>query len=225
LISRILTAKTLGGGKKIIIIRFRAIIQITAIVLLLSITGALPVAGCRQVSKDTAEIESVELSAGTDALSTQYQAAPEDLSIELYWNTGPLPPRYHYYYLINIGPVLEGKFEFLPGYEEYPPVPEVWTIGFSVNAAKMDELYNYLGKNNFFRDKWEKIEPSIGGPHSYMTITANGQKYDIPPDSELKPEDTKKTDEIADFVRSLVPEDIWTEMEKRQKEFEESYED
>jgi len=88
-------------GKKIGTVRFRAIIQITAIVLLLSITGALPVAGCRQISKDTAEKESVELSAGTDTLSTQYQTAPEDLSIELYWDTGPLPPQYHYYYLIS----------------------------------------------------------------------------------------------------------------------------
>jgi hypothetical protein len=35
----------------------------------------------------------------------------------------------------------------------------------------------------------------------------------------------KKIDEIADFVKSLVPEDIWTEMKKRQKEFEESYKD
>ena len=211
-------------GKKIGTVRFRAIIQIMAIVLLLSITGTLGIAGCQRVSKDTTEKESVELSAGTDTLSTQYQTAPEDLSIELYWDTGSLPPQYHYYYLINIGPVLKGKFEFLPGYKAFPPVPEVWTIGFSVNAAKMDELYNYLEKNKFFRDKWEKTEPAIGGSYSYMTITANDQKYDIPPDSELKPEDTKKTDEIADFVKNLVPEDIWTEMEKRQKEFEESYE-
>jgi hypothetical protein len=38
------------------------------------------------------------------------------------------------------------------------------------------------------------------------------------------PEDSKKISEVADFVKNLVPENIWTDMEKRQKEFEESFE-
>ncbi len=50
---------------------------------------------------------------------------------------------------------------------------------------------------------------------------ANGKKYDkIPGDSEIKPEDRKKVDTVSDYLRKMVPTNIWEEMEERQSQFE-----
>ena len=46
-----------------------------------------------------------------------------DLTVELFWNTGTLPPEYYYYYQITIGPDYAGIFEYQPGYRK-PPAPE-----------------------------------------------------------------------------------------------------
>ena len=215
--------------------RLNAIIPIIAVVLLfVLVAGVSGISGCQPVatdiskkdivSKDTDKKNDIETQGVTDTLTPLYENAPEDLSIRFHWDTGTLPPQYNYYYIISAGPGLKGKFEYQAGYG-LPPAPEAWVTDFAVTAGNMDELYSLLEENDFFRESWDKTEPSIGGSFSSMKITANGQSYEIPPDFELKSEDVQIINKIADFIKSLVPEKIWVEMERRQQEFEKSYED
>ncbi|MCL5986910.1 MAG: hypothetical protein M1371_10185 [Actinobacteria bacterium] len=205
----------------------KAIFKIPAVVLLILATVSIFLisiiffSGCRKTS-DT-EVSASTASVNNTSVTSQNQNTTEDFSTTLYWDTGSLPPEYHYYYLITIGPGPEGRFDYQPGYGK-PPAPDIWVMEFSVSFVKLNELYEFLNGNGLFRDSWEKVEPSIGGSFYKITITANDKTYKVPPDFELKPKDSKKISEVADFVKNLVPENIWTDMEKRQKEFEESFE-
>ncbi|OGF99953.1 hypothetical protein A2Y99_02545 [Candidatus Gottesmanbacteria bacterium RBG_13_37_7] len=141
------------------------------------------------------EVPASTASVNITSVTSQNQNIPENFSTKLYWDTGSLPP-----------------------------APDIWVAEFSVSSIKLNQLYEYLDGNGFFRDSWGKVEPSIGGSYYKINITANDKTYEIPPDFELNPEDSKKISEVADFVKNLVPENIWADMEKRQKEFEESFE-
>jgi len=153
---------------------------------------------------------------------------PEDLTVELYWNTPPLSPEYNYYYGITIGPGLKGLFEYQPGYPDTswePLSPDVWEVSFEVSQDQVDYLYQLLIENNLFKRRWGKTdEVAIGGSSSSIKIIANGREYDkIPGESEIKPEDGKKVAAVSDYLREMVPTNIWEEMEERQSQFEESY--
>jgi hypothetical protein len=89
----------------------------------------------------------------------------------------------------------------------------------------LDHLYQLLIENSLFKRKWETTdEVAEGGSSSSIKIIANGKKYDkIPGDSEIKPEDRKKVDTVSDYLREMVPTNIWEEMEERQSQFEKSY--
>ncbi len=154
---------------------------------------------------------------------TNIQESAEDLTVKLYWNTGTLSPEYYYYYRITIGPGLKGVFEYQPGYGE-PPAPEVWEVDFEVSQNQIDYLHQLIIENNLLKDQWETTnEIAEGGSYSSITIIVNGSEYRIPGDAELKKEDTVKVDAVSDYLREIVPADIWEEMESRQSQFEESF--
>ena len=155
---------------------------------------------------------------------------PEDLTVEFYWTTPPLSPEYNYYYGITIGPGLQGLFEYQPGYPDTswePLSPDVWEVSFEVSQDQMDHLYQLLIENDLFKRKWETTnEVAVGGSSSSIKIIANGREYDkIPGESEIKPEDGRKVYTVSDYLREIVPTNIWEEMEERQIQFEESYND
>lgn len=146
----------------------------------------------------------------------------EDLTIKLYWNTGTLPPEYYYYYRITIGPGHIGVFEYQSGYGE-PPAPVVWEANFKVSQDQLDYLYQLLIENKLFKDEWEKTESAEGGSFSSITIIAGSREYKIPSDAELKKEDIIKIDIVSDYLKEIVPADIWEEMNKQQSQFEKSF--
>ena len=152
---------------------------------------------------------------------------PEDLTVKFYWTTPPLSPEYNYYYRITIGPGLQGLFEYQPGYPNTswePLSPDVWEVSFEVSQDQVDYLYQLLIENNLFKRRWGTTdEVAEGGSNSSIKIIANGREYDkIPSDSEIKPEDGKKVAAVSDYLREMVPANIWEEMEERQRQFEES---
>lgn len=152
---------------------------------------------------------------------TRSKEYTEDLTVNLYWNTGTLPPEYYYYYQITIGPDHIGIFEYQPGYGK-PTSPDVWKVNFKVSQDQLDYLYQLLIEKNLFKDKWETIESSGGGSFNSITITSGGREYKIPGNTELKKEDNAKIDIVSDYLKEIVPTDIWKEMDKRQIQFEES---
>ena len=168
--------------------------------------------------------DGAETTENNSAAVVLYKNAPQDFSITLKWGTGSLPPPYNYSYNISCGPGLNGSFEYQGG-NGLSQIPEPWITYFDINAGNMDDLYLLLEKNDFFRDRWEKSEPSIGGSYTIIKIISNRKNYDIPPDFELKTEDAQKINEAADLINSLVSEKIWIEMQRKQSEFEKSYEE
>ncbi|MHB8278692.1 MAG: hypothetical protein ACYDIA_13705 [Candidatus Humimicrobiaceae bacterium] len=148
----------------------------------------------------------------------------KDLTVKLYWDTGTLPPEYYYYYRIIIGPEYTGIFEYQPGYGE-STAPDAWKVNFKVSQDQLDYLYKLLIENNLFKDEWEKTEIAYGGSFSSITIISGGREYKIPRNAELKKEDIAKIDIVSDYLKEIVPADIWKEMNKRQIQFEESFTD
>lgn len=151
------------------------------------------------------------------------QEDDNNLVAKLYWNTGSLPPEYYYYYRIKVGPGTGGVFEYQPGYGE-PPAPEVWKVDFEVSSEQMETLYCLIQENNLLKNQWAVSEETAeGASTSSLTIIYGGNEYNIPGEYRLETEERAKVSEVTDYLREMVPPDIWNEMGERQSQFEESF--
>ena len=137
---------------------------------------------------------------------------PEDLKITYHWDTGPLPPRYHYSYEIVIQTDSAGQFTYQQSYAGYgaPPLPSVTT--FTMPPEKINQLYKLLLTKNMLRTEWAKRQPSIGGSSSDLQIVADAKTFSIPNDALLVEKDKTDSAEVYDFIKKLVPQSIWDEM-------------
>ncbi len=158
----------------------------------------------------------------SDSQENANDLSERELTVELYWNTGAIPPEYYYYYRITVGPELKGLFEYQPGYGE-PTAPEVWEVDFKVSEEQMDMLYRLINENNLLKNEWDVTEEiPEGGSASSLTITYNGTEYEIPGEYVLVAEERSKVNKVTDYLRGIVPAEIWNEMGDRQSQFEES---
>jgi hypothetical protein len=149
---------------------------------------------------------------------------PDDFSLSFDWNTGALPPKYHYTYGITIGPGTQCEFEYISGYDSSVESNR-WITPFTLSKDALEELYRYLKNQEIFRASWETGRGLIGGSTTSLIITAYGKEYQIPSISELEGADKKLVEEAMDMIRGYVPESIWEEMNDRQARYEEGYED
>ena len=149
---------------------------------------------------------------------------PDDFSLSFDWNTGALPPKYHYAYVITIGPGTQGEFEYSSGYDSSGKSNR-WIAPFTLSEDALEELYRYLENQDIFRTSWKTGRGLIGGSTTNLIITANGKEYQIPSISELKDTDKILVESAMDNIRGYVPESIWEEMNDRQTRYEESYQD
>lgn len=148
---------------------------------------------------------------------------PEDFSLSLDWNTGALPPQYHYRYVITIGPGVQGEFVYQPGYEEEEHI-NLWEEDFMLSDVQLDDLYAYLSNQNVMRTGWNTGNRLIGGSNTAVIINAYGKEYHIPSIAELKDADRDLVERVIDEIRSYVPQEIWDEMDARQKTHEAGFE-
>jgi hypothetical protein len=146
---------------------------------------------------------------------------PKDFSLVLEWDTGALPPEYHYQYTITIGPGPQGEFIYHPGYEENPSLE--WITKFEVDESDLQSLYTNLKDNNILRNRWESSQPLLGGQGTRIIIDALGQQYVVPSISEVNPKDRDLIEQTIELIRAFVPEHIWSEMERRQAAYESSF--
>jgi hypothetical protein len=141
---------------------------------------------------------------------------PADLEVTYGWNTGSLPPRYHYSYQIVIKADGSGQFIYQQGYTgDGAPVSSVST--FSVLPEKINQLYQLLLTKSFLRTEWAKKEPLIGGSSSEMQILADEKEYSIPNDAVLINQDRSTAAEVYDFIKALVPASIWDDLAKKRQ--------
>lgn len=146
---------------------------------------------------------------------------PEDFSLSLYWNTGALPPQYHYSYSINIQPAGEGVFEYQAGYDE--DEEHHWLTDFSLDESQLDTLYQYLSDNSLLRSDWQTGHPLIGGQGTSINIHSNGKDFNIPSISELEQKEREVVEKAVDVINELVPQEIWNEMNARQDAYENNF--
>ncbi len=143
-------------------------------------------------------------------------AFPADLKITYGWNTGALPPKYHYSYEIVIQADGSGQFIYQQSYAgDEKPMPSVST--FIVPAEKMNQLYQLLLTKNILRTAWAKNEPLIGGSSSDMQIVADGKTFSIPNDAVMIVKDRSDSAEVYDFIKALVPVSIWDDLTKKRQ--------
>ena len=161
----------------------------------------------------------VAMSCGTKELQM-----PDDFSLSFDWNTGALPPKYHYAYVITIGPGAQGEFEYNSGYDSSGKSNR-WIAPFTLSEDALEELYRYLKDQDIFRASWKTGRGLIGGSTTSLIITAYGKEYQIPSISELEGTDAIMVEAAMDEIRRYVPDSIWEEMNDRQTRYEESYQD
>ena len=159
------------------------------------------------------------ISMGCEAIDPQM---PDDFSLSFDWNTGALPPKYHYAYVITIGPGPQGEFEYIPGYDDSNKSNR-WVTSFPLSKDELEELYLYLDDQDIFRARWNTGRGLIGGSTTSLILTAYGKEYQIPSINEIKDADKILIEEVMDEIRGYVPDSTWEEMNDRQTRHEESY--
>jgi hypothetical protein len=146
-------------------------------------------------------------------------AYPKDLRITYGWNTGSLPPRYHYSYEIVIQADGNGQFIYQQSYAGVgAPMP--WGSAFTVPAEKISQLYQLLLTKNMLRKDWAKKEPLIGGSSSELKITADGKMFSIPNEPLMIEKDKTDSAEVYGLIKTLVPKGIWDELANKRHQID-----
>jgi hypothetical protein len=146
---------------------------------------------------------------------------PEDFSLVLEWDTGALPPQYHYQYAITIGPGPQGEFFYHPGYEGTPE--NTWITSIEITGSDLQSLFDFLNENKILRNRWQSGQPLLGGQGTSIIITAFDQQYLVPSISEVSQNERELVEQSIEEIKSYVPEAIWAEMNSRQSEYEQNY--
>lgn len=156
------------------------------------------------------------------ACTSQPSERPGDFNLSLAWNTGSLPPQYHYSYSINIQSSGASVFIYQAGYEEDEALR--WQTDFTLDKNQMDDLYKYLVEKDLLRSNWREGQPSMGSSGTSIQITANGEEFQVPSISVLEQADRKIIQPAIDTINQLVPQNIWDEMNTRQDTYEKEFE-
>ena len=144
---------------------------------------------------------------------------PDDLKITYRWDTGSLPPKYHYSYEIVIEPDGSGQFIVQTGYAaKSEPTP--WVSAFIISPEEKSQLFQLLMTRNILRTEWAKGKLLIGGSSSEMQVTAAGKTYSVPNDAQMIEKDKSDLAEVYDFIKQLVPKSIWDKLAQSRHQIE-----
>jgi hypothetical protein len=148
------------------------------------------------------------------ALVAASSIQPQDFGVSYQWNTGSLPPKYHYSYTVSIDAQGHGQVAMQASYGQSPQ----WKEAFQVSPAGMDSLYQVLRKNDFTTRRWHQLQqPPVGGTHRTLTITANRQNFKVA-DFVIK-EQQASANEIYKAVEIKVPEAVWKKLEAKKQKY------
>jgi len=141
-----------------------------------------------------------------------------NFSLQYEWREGSMPPPHYYEFTIRINSSLKCEIIFRPDYPSHNP-PE-WKEHFKVNRTDIDNLHRLMREKDVFSKEWA-VEDRIaeGGSYDWLDIQAEGGSFRIP--SDIK--DRTEIEEVYQFIKSLVPQKIWSDLHARRDKFEMEY--
>lgn len=143
---------------------------------------------------------------------------PDNFSAIYNWCEGAMPPPNHFEYCIRIGPGTQGEITFWPDYPQHHP--PVWQEVFDIPIKALEYLLAKLIESDALRNDWPELENvPVGDSQEWLRVEINQQSYRIP--SVL--EHPVRFEGIYDFIRKLVPSEIWIDFKARQEQFEQNY--
>jgi len=148
----------------------------------------------------------------------EIRMSPEDFTVIYRWIEGSVPPPYYYEYEIHVGPGEKGRIIFSPDYPmEDPPV---WIEEFHLDNATFNRLYELIVEKDILMRDWTRMEDNtVGDELEWIEGVANTIHFKVP--SAI--EESEIVESIYEFIRSLVPERIWTKLMSQQKQYEIDY--
>ncbi|MFA5011514.1 MAG: hypothetical protein WC644_06120 [Ignavibacteria bacterium] len=151
-------------------------------------------------------------------------------ALQYFYNSGPLPPPYHYSYEITINNNGESSLNYRLGYDEQKP-----PINYSFNVSKQDLklLSEKITTSQLATGKIKAVPENqhpVGGSleRVKLIITKENPELDQPPvafESPYFPIEMykKNLDELYSFIKKLVPDSIWADAEAKKSEFENNH--
>ena len=126
---------------------------------------------------------------------------PADFSVRYDWDTGSLPPPYHYRVVTEVGPDGDGTATVTLHYGEGPS----HTVAFRLDAAALDALYADLRAEGLSSTAWaEESHPPVGGAYGWVTAAADGRTVEVP--AFVVAGQRAAAARITERVRAAVPE-------------------
>lgn len=159
--------------------------------------------------------------------NSQDVTSNEWTSIQYYYSSGPLPPPYHYNYEFTINNNCTSSLNYRLGYNEQDPP---FNYSFNVSKENLKVLSEKITLSQLSTGKIES-EPEnrhpVGGSleRVRLVITKDDPDLDQPPKAYESPyfptEKYKKNlEELYSFMKKLVPDSIWSDINARKSEYE-----
>ncbi|MCX6159293.1 MAG: hypothetical protein WCK13_05145 [Ignavibacteriota bacterium] len=150
-------------------------------------------------------------------------------SCQYFYSKGPLPPPYHYSFEVTINNDGAGALNYHLGYGENTPL----NYTFKVSPEDLKLLGKKICHSKIASGNVDEVSESnhpVGGPTEYarIIITNSNPDLDQPPrvfQSPVFPKEEFKSDlkELYEFVRSLVPGEVWLDAEGKKTEYETNF--
>jgi hypothetical protein len=150
---------------------------------------------------------------GTEAgPSRPADAMPADFAGEISYSNGSLPPPYHYEWRVEFDTV-SARLTWTPGYDG----AEEWSETVDLGPAERRQLYDRIEETGLFEFE-NSDDGMVGGPtgratfrhHDTGTLGTSEAGQDM-------------LDELVDATRATFPDAVWTEMESKQRAWEEQH--
>ncbi|MFA7359521.1 MAG: hypothetical protein WC139_00645 [Candidatus Kapaibacterium sp.] len=148
-------------------------------------------------------------------------------AIQYFYNSGPLPPPYHYSFDININNNGESSLNYRLGYDEQKP-PINYT--FNITKENLKLLSGKIKASELASGKIEAVPENqhpVGGSleRVRLVITKAEPDLDQPPKAFESPyfptEKYKKNlEELYSFINKLVPDSVWSDVKAKKSEYE-----
>lgn len=137
--------------------------------------------------------------------------------LNYYYNSGSLPPPYHYSYTITITADGAGELSYVKGYDEKDK--NKTQLSFILDKSKLKELKRQLKKSGVLSDKIKERpndEIPDGGHSESLTLYSDAEPPEIiasvPSYPDLKYESA--LNKLYKFVVSCVPVEYWNEVNR-----------